>query len=206
MNILKRMIDRNCALPHELVCATNDATGLDKDIRIAPVEHRLIHIGMAFPKLAIFRSDAATIFGKRICLIDLDTVIIGSLDPLINRSEPFVIWKDVMAKSQPTRFKYNSSMILMDAGARSQVWENLWPSEFKKIKHREYKWCGSDQAWISHCLNGEATWTAADGVRSWRFEIEGKSEMPKDTRIVFYHGRNKPWMMPKQPIVKQHWN
>lgn len=199
------MIDRNCTLPHELVCATDDAIGLDQTIRVAPVDHRLVHFGIAFPKLAVFRPDAGSIFGNRICLIDLDVVIPGSLDALVGRPEPFVIWKDVLAKSQPKRFKYNSSMILMDAAARSQVWESLWPDNIKKILHREYKWCGSDQAWISHILNGEATWSAADGVLSWRFEVERKS-LPENARIVFFHGKNKPWMMPKQQIVKQHWN
>lgn len=200
------MIDRNCSLPHELVCATNDAVSLNSEIRIAPVEHKLIHIGCAFPKLAIFRPDAAQIFGKRICLIDLDVVITGSLDRLVGRSESFVIWKDVLAKSQPKRFKYNSSMILMDAGAKSQVWEALWPDNIKKILHREYKWCGSDQAWISHMLDNEVTWSAADGVLSWRFEVEKKPEMPEPAKIIFYHGKDKPWMMPNHPIVKRHWN
>lgn len=191
MNVLKRMINRNCTLPHELVCATNDASGLDRDIRIAPVDHRLIHFGIAFPKLAIFRPDAEAIFGKRMCLIDLDTVITGSLDPLIDRPEPFVIWKDVLAKSQPKRFKYNSSMILMNAGSRSQVWESLWPDNIKKILHREYKWCGSDQAWISHMLNGETTWTAADGVLSWRFEVEKKTRDAKGRPHRFFSRQGK---------------
>lgn len=198
------MIDRNCSAPHELICATNDAKGLDPEIRTVPVEQKLIHIGCAFPKLAIFRPDAAEIFGKRICLIDLDVVITGSLDALVERPEPFLIWKDVMAKSQPKRFKYNSSIILMDAGARSKVWDELTPTDVKKILHREHR-CGSDQAWISHQLNGEATWTSADGVMSWRFEVEKKPETAKDARIIFFHGRQKPWMI-NHSVVRQHWH
>lgn len=198
------MIDRNCTVLHEFVCATDDATGLDQDIRTAPIDPRLVRLGVAFPKLTVFRPDAAEIFGQRLCLIDLDSVIVGSIDAIVGRPEPFVIWRDVLANSQPTRFKYNSSLILMDASARSAVWERLSPTEIKKILHHEHR-CGSDQAWISHLLNGEATWTAADGVLSWRFEVKGKS-LPGNAKIVFFHGPEKPWNIPNEGIVKRHWN
>lgn len=192
------MIHRNCTLSHEFVCATDDTAGLDADIRTVPVERNLIPLGNAYPKLAVFRPDAADIFGERICLIDLDVVITGSINEIVNRQEPFVIWQDVLAKSQPKRFKYNSSLILMNAGARSQVWRTFdRNSSPRLVRHR----CGSDQAWISHMLDGEPTWSSDDGVFSWRFD-----KPLANARMIFFHGREKPWMLPNHSIIKQHWH
>ncbi|HET7376295.1 MAG TPA: hypothetical protein VFK30_06275, partial [Anaerolineae bacterium] len=63
-----------------------------------------------------------------------------------------------------------------------------------------------DQAWISQTFNGEATWSAADGVLSWRFEVQKNPILPDTARLIFFHGREKPWMLPRHPIVKEHWH
>jgi hypothetical protein len=54
---------------------------------------------------------------------------------------------------------------------------------------------GSDQAWISHSLGaGEQTWSKSDGLYSFRYDLdEGKSTLPDDARIVFFHGKFDPW-------------
>jgi len=199
------MIDRNLSLPHELVCATDDAAGLDAGIRVAPLEKELIRYGNAFPKLAAFRPDAAELFGERLCVIDLDAVICGSLDPLLDRyDDDFVVWEDVLARSKPDRFKYNTSMVLMNAGARAQVWETFDRKTSPMTVMREHR-CGSDQAWVSRQLNGEKMWTREDGVLSYRFDVQDRA-MPDNARIVFFHGKPKPWEIPANSIVKQHWN
>lgn len=171
---------------------------------MVPLEQEFIGLGNAFPKLAAFRSDAAELFGSRLCVMDLDAVVVGSLDPLLDRADDFVIWKDVLAAGQPGRFKYNTSLVLMDAGTRSKVWETFSPSKSRRAIAAERR-CGSDQAWVSHCLDGEKTWDASDGILSWRFQVKGKP-LPDNVRIIFYHGQQKPWHMPNDPLVKKYWN
>jgi hypothetical protein len=196
------MIERNLSLPFELVCATDDANGIDDDIRIADLEKGLIGLGNAYPKLAAFRREAGELFGKRICVIDLDTVIVGKLDQLFERTEPLVIWKDVLALNQPKRFKFNTSLVLMDAGSRSEVWETFSPTKSPQIIRNE-GWCGSDQAWVSRTLDEEATWNSSDGVLSWRFEVRGK-QMNNNAKIIFFHGKEKPWHM-NDSFIKKYW-
>lgn len=198
------MVNRNLSLPHRFVCATNNATGIDKEINIVPLEETFIGLGNAYPKLAGFRPDAAKLFGDRLCIIDLDAVVVGSLDPLFNRDDDFIIWKDVLAAGQPARFKYNTSFVLMDAGARSKVWQTFSPNGSRRIIAAERR-CGSDQAWVSHCLDGEKIWNEKDGVLSWRFQVKGKP-LPANAKIIFFHGPQKPWQMPNDPLVKRFWN
>lgn len=205
VNVLRRMLVRNLSLPHELVCATDNASGLDSGVRPAPLERQLIGLGNAYPKLAAFRPDAASIYGgTRLCVIDLDCILCGNLDGLFARPEPFIIWRDALADRQPARFEYNTSLILMDAGSRSEVWNSFNPRQSPQIVRKEGR-CGSDQAWVSRSLNGEAAWSAADGVLSWRFDVGGKS-LPRQARIVFFHGREKPWTLPNEPLVRKYWN
>jgi hypothetical protein len=83
---------------------------------------------------------------------------------------------------------------MLKAGARPEVWRDFDPvfSPRETVAAGLY---GSDQAWIAHKLGrGEAVWTPADGVHSYRNEIlEGRGGLPDGARIVFFHGKHDPW-------------
>jgi hypothetical protein len=97
------------------------------------------------------------IFGKRFVCMDLDCVITGNLDPLFDVPDDFKIFHGT-GGGRP----YNGSMILMTAGARSQVYEQFNQEAAVEAGN---KFLGSDQAWISQVLGpDEATWGPADGV------------------------------------------
>jgi hypothetical protein len=99
-------------------------------------------------------------------------------------------------------------MWMMTAGARRQVWEQFNPQTSPQTAKRAGKF-GSDQGWISYCLGpGEATWTRADGVYSYRVHIAPKGNvLPKGARIVMFHGKIDPWSynMDRVPWVKAHY-
>jgi hypothetical protein len=95
--------------------------------------------------------------------LDLDCVVTGNLDPVLGRTEDFIAWKDI-APPQP----YCGSLVMMDAGARRQVWD-----EFDPMLSPAYAsasgYVGTDQGRISAKLGlGEATWDERDGVLSYR--------------------------------------
>lgn len=71
---------------------------------------------------------------------------------------------------------------------------------------------GGDQAWISYVLGpGEAVFTPADGVLSYRRHIQrtygGGLRLPKGARMVNFHGQVDPWSPYAQrlPWVREHW-
>lgn len=214
VNVLRSMVRRHYPHPHEFICITDDPTGIDKDIRIVELWDDFSTMqsphGEEYPscyrRLKMFSRDAGKLIGgKRFVWVDLDAVIVGDMTPVWNRSEDFLIWGDTHPKTP-----YNGSMLMMDVGARTQVWDKFDPRE-SPICTRRARIMGSDQAWISYILGpGETKWGKQDGVYSWRMDIMRTTDkaLPKDARIVFFHGADDPWhaeVQGKAPWVGQNW-
>lgn len=214
VNTLRRMVARNYAAPHRFICVTDDPTGIDSEVEIVPLwdDHATVrspHGGKApscYRRLKLFARDAGETFGERIVSMDLDCVITGDITPLFAGGEDFKIWGDT-AKGTP----YNGGLFMLRAGARPQVWEKFDPLKSPAIGRR-LGYIGSDQAWIGACLGPkEAKWSSADGVYSFRNQIaapRGNGKLPKDARIVMFHGKFDPDMRDVQrahPWIQQHY-
>lgn len=208
VNVLAAMIRRNYIIPCRIICVTNDATGIDPRIEIVPDREDFKDVASphgkgnpsCFRRLRLFHPDAASDFGPRIVSIDLDSVITGDLRPLFDRPEEFVGWADALRPAQ-----YCGSLTLLTAGARPRVWTDFDPER----SPREAKAAGnlgSDQGWISHCLGkGEAQWTQADGVYSYRWDKVRGGPLPANARIVFFTGEPKPWAEMGVAWVREHY-
>lgn len=184
------MVRRHLTMPHSLACVTDTPFGLDPDIEViappgdfvgieTPTWHG--HLPNCFRRLALYRRDAAEVFGgERIVSMDADCVIAGSLDPLLDRPEDLVLYAGTNA-SRP----YNGSMTMLTPGCRPQVFERF---NARAAAEAGSRFLGSDQSWVSHVLGwGEATWTAADGVAWWG------SRWNEELRLMFFPGNPKPW-------------
>lgn len=211
VNTLRRMVSRHYPYPHRFICVTDDPDGLDAEIEVLadfgdfrdlPSPHGGRNPS-CYRRLRLFHPDAAQWFGDRYVSLDLDTVITGDLTPLWHRDEPIVLYGD----TNPTTY-YNGSMLLQSSGARSQVWTEFDPCQSPKQSKKAGQF-GSDQGWISYCLGpDEAKWTTADGVYSYRNHIRNGRALPKDARIVVFHGQHDPWdyqVQTQVPWVKEHW-
>lgn len=147
-------------------------------------------------RLAMFGPDAADIFGERFVSMDLDCVVFDSLDPLFDADVDFKMYRGTNRKRP-----YNGSMLLMNAGARPQVYRRLTPLALRVACHQ---YIGSDQAWISYILGpGEATWGAEDGVHAYR--SQWNTTKP---RLMFFLGNPKPWDVEPQAdaMIRKHYS
>ncbi len=203
---LKQMVEKHLTIPHEFICVTHqpiegiDTRALDWAMHIP---------GTRFMKLMLYRPNGV-LAGKRILYLDIDTIITGNIDPLVERDEDLVLWRNPNF-GQPGRARYNTSMILHTVGARPELW-----ADFDRVKTwpmlRE-KWGGTDQAWISHRASPEeAHWTDKDGVYgAGRLgdSVEGAgTELPNNARIVFTPGQrapHMPHMIKDHPWIKEHY-
>lgn len=211
VNVLRRMVARWYPHPHVFTCVTDDPTGLDPDVRVVPAwnDYAAVpspagaHNPSCYRRLRAFHPDIGEVFGSRFVSLDLDCVVTGDLTPLWQRPEDFVIWGD----TNPRTF-YNGSMFLMTAGARPKPWTAFDPERSPKAAHAAGHH-GSDQGWISHCLGPHETkWTKADGVYSYRNDIKPNGgRLPKDAKIVIFHGRIDPWSEQAQRMewVREHY-
>ena len=212
VNVLRRMVARHYPHPHRFLCVTEDAAGLDPEVETIPPWNDFANVPSphggknpsCYRRLRAFHPDVGRVLGDRFVSLDLDCVVTGDLTPLWNRPEDFVIWGDTNPRTL-----YNGSMFLLRAGTRAKVWTEFDPrtSPQKTLAARQF---GSDQGWIGYCLGkGEARWTKADGVYSYRNQIQLRGNLlPAGARIVFFHGVYDPWspaVWRTVPWVREHW-
>jgi hypothetical protein len=133
------------------------------------------------------------VLGKRFVCMDLDTVICGPLEPLVDRPEDFIAWRN-----PDPRWPINGSLFMLRAGSRPQVWERFNPETSPSEAHAA-RCYGSDQGWMSYVLgSGEASRGPEDGVYSYSMDIcKMGNHLPRNARVVCFHGRWDPW----EPIV-----
>ncbi len=219
VNSLKRMVRRHLSLPHRFVCITDDEQGLDPDIRPVPIDGRIVSAaGNRYPKLMIFRTDAADWLGDRILMLDLDTVVVNTLDSLVSRDEDFVAWKDPNWDRNPKRGKFNSSMVLLRAGSHPEVWNSFEAAIGVTVNSGHVAY--SDQAWIWRALGeNHPVWSAEDGVLSFKrnllrrklitrkLDLRKPTVLPPGARIVFFHGGidpRRPDVQARHGWIREH--
>lgn len=220
VNNLVAAIDANLVMPARYHLITDDASDIDGGIIVHPIwNDGLIELGACYTRLRLFSHEMREMIGARFVSVDLDAVVRGPLDPVFDRPEDFIIWKNVSGGSI-----YCGSMFMMDAGCRDHVWTSFNSDELIPFKSRfksnsGVRWVhpksraagnivGSDQAWISTVLGPhEAVWSEKDGVMSFKRDVLARGLL-HEARIVFFHGREDPsqiMLQKKYPWIKESW-
>lgn len=211
VNVLARMVARHYDRPHRFVCITDDAEGIDPAVGIVPLWDEFGALpsphGAGNPscyrRLKAFAPEMREVLGERFVWLDLDCVVTGDLKPLFDRTEPFLSWGDTNPRNS-----VNGSMIMMDAGARANVYADFDPKTSPDLTRR-LGFFGSDQAWISYKVGDEEPrWGVADGVYSYRVHLKTmRGALPHNARLVFFHGQVDPWSAEAQRLawVRDHW-
>jgi hypothetical protein len=209
VTILRNMVRRHLRLDHEFVCITNRPEKIDPSIRTIPLWEDLLHSGYCTVRLRAFAPEMREIIGPRFAWLDLDVVIVDDITPIFDCASDFKI-SGVELREQP----YNGSIVLMDAGARPQVFSTFDPVRLAAVK-AEKNYGGTDQAWIAVCLGErEEIWTKRDGIYNYREHIDpprpvgNDGALPKNARIVVMNGRfspASPKCQEKSPWIKEFW-
>lgn len=213
VNILQAMVKRNLSFPHRFVCFTEDSTGLRDDIEVMPLTEDLVGW---WHKLTLFKSTLFDLTGRTLYL-DLDVVIVNSLDPMFEREDKFSIISDWMYSRRnigaKNKIVYNSSVFMYDIGAHEHVW-----NEFAKNTTMSIRMFPGDQDWITKHLPDASIWP--DGwCRSFKWgyhfkemEYDFSAGFLDETKIVVFHGNPNPpnaipgWQRyPPSPWIKEYW-
>lgn len=217
VNVLRRMVERNLKLPHRFSCITDDAKGIDKEVRVIPLWNTYGDIPnpsnprnpSCYRRLKMFSEEAKDIIGSWIVSMDLDVVITGDITQLFDNPHDFVVWggQSVQPKMKRVYSWYNGSLMQLRAGTRTQVWTKFDPKVSPQVAHAANA-RGSDQGWISYILGDkEKIWSDKEGVYSYRNHVAiNKFKLPDNSRLVAFHGRDDPWMPEVQrlnPWIKE---
>jgi hypothetical protein len=170
---------RQIELPFNFVCFT------DKENDFAWEGLQRVHLSYGlngwWSKLEVFR-----LKGQPVLYLDLDTVLAGSLDPLIAQIEAEQHTFLALRPFKPTEVW--ASGVLGFNGDFSGILESVTALDI--IRHR---W---DQRWMSHWLGTNSVDVSAVqdfvNVVSYKHHCRSTGKIPADASIVCFHGKPRP--------------
>lgn len=188
-------VRRHVSQPHEIVIFCPD-----------PSTEYLTKIQGCFCRLKMFdrkwqRENGISLDDRLVCT-DLDVVFTGPLDPLFERSEPFVILGGANAKN-PCPF--NGSIMMLRGGHNQEIWSSFSLEAARKAPYYEFP---DDQGWLWHKLPNAATWQVGQTSGIYSFQKRGwpgDDNLPAGARMVVFPGWRDPSKFTRIDWVKEHW-
>jgi len=129
VNTLYSMVSRNISLPYRFVCFTDDAEGIRDEVEVKPIpeigfedfdQRKPWTFAHGWLKLTCFADPLYDLQGPTLFL-DLDIVIVGSLDEFFEPEGEFLVIKE-WDKSDATG---NTSVFRFNIGAHVDALEHL---------------------------------------------------------------------------------
>jgi hypothetical protein len=231
VNRLYAMVKRNLPAPFTFHCVTDDPDSLAAPI----IAHPLPDYGIdgIWRKLMTFQRDFLHLEGKYVVSFDVDVVITGSLDFLLDRpAETFMIARNWGRKAGGARG--SGSVYRLKVGAHTEIWEQFIADPGRAIDqfHGKNRLIG-EQNWLDahfpefayfpegkvvsfkrHCQSRGFTLFGAVGDR-WGLTTAcfGKAKPPASASVISFHGEPLPadvvvgrhgrWR--HAPFVAEHW-
>lgn len=209
---LARGVRRHLQQPYRFVVITDDVMGKGVASIVSEPAHgawpiedpELTEVPGCFARLRLFDpvwQGKRGITGRIVC-IDLDAIVTGPLDPLLNRAEPFLILKGANSANP---CPYNGSLWMLRAGYRPDVWTDFSLDVAARMPFYEFP---DDQAWFHHKMPNENGWKAGPHSGVYAFKKPGwpnGDDLPKDARLVCFPGRRDPSQFTHLKWVREHW-
>ncbi len=153
VNRLHAMVQRNTTWSIRFVCFTDNAQGIDPAIecQAMPEVEFDAKLGKYWPKLGLMQKDLGGLAGMTLFL-DLDLVILASIDPLFSHPGRFLIvreWKD------PHLGYGNSSVVRFFIGQESAVLDRFYDTPAEEIVTR---FDSKEQNFLSKAVDEVAFW------------------------------------------------
>ena len=191
---LKAGVARHLAQPHRFLC-------IGDEVPIPDTGLLRVRDG-CYARLRMFDPDWQREHGiERLVCLDLDLVVVGPLDPLFNRPQPFVILHGGHFNPCP----FNGSAMMIAAGARPEIWRDFDAAQAERVAMADGTWRGSDQTWIARKAPDAAGWTHRDGIYAFgKPGWPGGDALPADARIVAFPGAKDPATV-RAGWIAEHW-
>lgn len=190
---LKNAVSRHLTIPHRFVCLT-DHGSTPKGVENEDLLSCEFEEGW-WKKVEIFHPDK---FGKkeRLLFLDLDVVIINSLDELVSSEGEFVIIENFGPNSKKSA--YNSSCMLWTPSEKTdKIFTEFSGNVVSKLH--------GDQCWVWRVMQDEAKCFRKDLVESYKYQkLPNYKRSTDKTTLLVFHGKPNPHEV-KDKIVKENW-
>lgn len=225
VNVLRNMLARNCSYVHDFTCVTDNIAGLLSPMRVLRIwddckdMHNVSWRGgpSCYRRLKMFSPEFLQQIAAEpndfIISIDLDVVVIGSIDAMLRDvSSELFMW----GTGEP-HIPVCGSLIGFPADHDLRhIWDNF--NGVADAREAAQTMPGSDQAVIAHAVGIEnvKTWTQAHGVYSFGHDlcygqglsmVKGRIKVkpPQNASIVVFNGKPDPWECSHLSWVKEHY-
>jgi hypothetical protein len=196
VNALAKSIKQNTTINHELVCLTDDPTGISSDV------DRIISLNNNYPtwwsKIELFRDGQFTT--NRVFYLDLDTLVVGNLDEILSYSGKFAGLRDFYALHS-----LGSGIMAWDTRYTSHIYTKFAPisrSIITGYKEGDQRWIDENKPSIDYFQD-----IYPNEIVSYKrhcVDSTGSIKIPQKAKIVCFHGNPRPHMIKHEAIVK-HW-
>lgn len=216
VNVLYNMVSRNTKKAFKFYCLTDNPKNIIPQIICLPLP--------TIPKLQGWWYKPY-IFSKQLPLtgiilyLDLDLVITGNIDNLVNyKPNQFCIIRDFARSMRPNWSRFNSSVMKFQAGTLDYVWRKFIDNA--SVHMRRFH---GDQDFIYAELAGVAETWPDNWIKSWKWEIRASRTFapgglkgnrkfaeiehvvaPDDCAIAVFHGDPNPHNC-DDPFIKEKW-
>ena len=154
---LRDMVTRWIDRPFNFVCLTDQPEAMPDGVE--PVKIAPFHGCFAYwTKLEVFNPERQ--WFQRVLYLDLDTLIVAPLAPIIDFNAPFALSDDPRGRLGRDSYgrhivrRFNSSVMVWDGGSQTELYREWSPRVAQRLS--------GDQDWI-----GEHAKTAAGMPRAW---------------------------------------
>lgn len=213
VNRLRAAVERHTTIPYRFHCYTDDAVALNTNI----VAHALPNNGLEgwWNKMYLFNRDNGIATGEQIVYVDLDTLITGNIDHILEHTaDRIVMLEDFYYGIAKTAGRIASGLMSWRHGDYHYLWERFIQDPVQAVASVRPH---GDQHYIASQIDGCDFWQQLFPEQIVSFKVHCRSGLPKSARIVCYHGRpNIPdsaakintsyiWTIDPQPWVLEHW-
>lgn len=211
INILYSAVQRNLTVPFDFVVYLGAFAHQNPQLNQISNEIRLIETGLPYwwCGMPFWAKDPVGIETETLLYLDLDVVIVGSLEDIINYPSDHCYMKDYPADICPAGKENdgNASVSLIRNGFGHRVWDEYvkagkpqW-NPLAPPANREFPLAAQgimNDFHIKHDVFPES-W-----VPSYKLSV-AKRGLPRDCKVVSFHGRPKPHECAHIPFVWENW-
>ena len=199
VNRLYGMVQRNTTWTVRFVCLTDDATGIRPEVEVKPLPYVKFDpsLGRYWPKLGLMQADLGGPDNPLVGLslfLDLDLVIIGSLDQFFTYPGRFLIikeWKD------PHLGYGNSSVVRWSIGREANILERFYATDPQVIRDT---YASKEQNFLTKAADEVSFWPSAWCVpfshaclpRNRVLRFFSLPKPPADGKILVFFGSITP--------------
>lgn len=130
------------------------------------------------------------LFTGRVLYLDLDTIIVDTLDELVKHKGILHLdkwgWKT---------FSYGSGVMVWEAGEHEEIWTQFTPEVPQRLR--------GDQDWMTELGGWPSLPTGM--ICSYKYHCKGRTKPPAGASVVAFHGPIKPHTLPEDHWLREYW-